>query len=290
MTKYYIYEKLSIGTKKKKNDFLQFFPRWMAPNLITFMGFLLTIANFLLIGFYDYDFTAANSTQQVIPTWVWIVASVNIFAAYTLGRVSSVLIERCCLLIKPYTIFFVFSFRWYRWEASTSHWNKWPVGRTIWSWCGFLFCSAHTDLYVQHIWHERNVTNSNAFHYVEHIFEFLLNAFREIQYWRHVPAVGLRFYNVGTNCFAFIHMCNIPCCSNGRSRSFFGNPLNRNSNTFVSLGSYNNIDANWYIWYRYMENIFAIWTVDGNTLWDYFICQWNSQQSSLHRIPHRNVL
>lgn len=67
----------------------------MAPNLITFMGFLLTIANFLLIGFYDYNFIAANSTEQVIPTWVWIVASVNIFAAYTLGRVSGALIEGC---------------------------------------------------------------------------------------------------------------------------------------------------------------------------------------------------
>lgn len=70
--------------------FSQFFPRWMAPNLITFIGFLLTILNFLLIGFYDYDFTAANSTgDKIIPNWVWITASINIFAAYTLGRVQT---------------------------------------------------------------------------------------------------------------------------------------------------------------------------------------------------------
>lgn len=66
--------------------FFQFFPRWMAPNLITFIGFLLTVANFLLIGYFDYSFTAANSTKSVIPSWVWILAAANIFIAYTLGK------------------------------------------------------------------------------------------------------------------------------------------------------------------------------------------------------------
>lgn len=64
---------------------LQYFPRWLAPNLITFIGFLLTIATFLLIGFYDYDFNAVNGQRSTIPNWVWIVASINIFLAYTLG-------------------------------------------------------------------------------------------------------------------------------------------------------------------------------------------------------------
>lgn len=39
-----------------------------------------------------------------------------------------------------------------------------------------------------------------------YIFEFLFNAFWEIQHRRNVPAMGLRFYNVGTNCFAFIQL------------------------------------------------------------------------------------
>lgn len=58
----------------------------MAPNLITFIGFLLTIVNFILIGCYDYDFTAVNGRENLIPNWVWIVASINIFLAYTLGE------------------------------------------------------------------------------------------------------------------------------------------------------------------------------------------------------------
>lgn len=57
----------------------------MAPNLITFSGFLLTLLNFFLIGYYDYDFTAVNE-NKVIPNWVWTVAAVNIFLAYTLGK------------------------------------------------------------------------------------------------------------------------------------------------------------------------------------------------------------
>lgn len=65
----------------------KFFPRWIAPNVLTFTGFLLTIVNFLLIGFYDFDFNAANDhTRKVIPDWVWMVASFNIFLAYTLGK------------------------------------------------------------------------------------------------------------------------------------------------------------------------------------------------------------
>ncbi|XP_055298290.1 ethanolaminephosphotransferase 1 isoform X2 [Sitodiplosis mosellana] len=71
------------------NYLVQFFPRWVAPNLITFTGFLLTIVNFLLIGYYDFNFNAANDhSKSVIPDWVWIVASINIFVAYTLDGID----------------------------------------------------------------------------------------------------------------------------------------------------------------------------------------------------------
>lgn len=43
---------------------------------------------------------------------------------------------------------------------------------------------------------------------MECIFEFLFNAFWKIQYRHNVSAVGLRFYNVGTNCFSFIQLLN----------------------------------------------------------------------------------
>lgn len=65
---------------------MQYFPKWLAPNLITFVAFLLTVANFLLIGYYDWNFKAANGTTAAIPNWVWILAAVNVFSYYTLGK------------------------------------------------------------------------------------------------------------------------------------------------------------------------------------------------------------
>lgn len=46
----------------------------------------MTVINFFLIGFYDYDFTIANHGFLGIPRWVWLVAGINVFVAYTLGN------------------------------------------------------------------------------------------------------------------------------------------------------------------------------------------------------------
>uniref|UniRef100_A0A023EUD9 Putative sn-12-diacylglycerol ethanolamine-and cholinephosphotransferase n=1 Tax=Aedes albopictus TaxID=7160 RepID=A0A023EUD9_AEDAL len=70
------------------NWLVQFFPRWIAPNLLTFTGFMLTVVNFFLIGYYDYGFTAATQTPNPIPGWVWIVAGINLFVAYTLDGID----------------------------------------------------------------------------------------------------------------------------------------------------------------------------------------------------------
>lgn len=70
------------------NWLVQFFPRWIAPNLLTFSGFLLTVVNFFLIGYYDYGFTAATMTPNPVPGWVWILAAINLFVAYTLDGID----------------------------------------------------------------------------------------------------------------------------------------------------------------------------------------------------------
>ncbi|XP_055685158.1 ethanolaminephosphotransferase 1 isoform X1 [Lutzomyia longipalpis] len=67
---------------------VKFFPRWLAPNLITFTGFLLTVATFILIGYYDYSFTAADEDENPIPRWVWLVAAIGIFLAYNLDGID----------------------------------------------------------------------------------------------------------------------------------------------------------------------------------------------------------
>ncbi|XP_053693053.1 ethanolaminephosphotransferase 1 isoform X2 [Sabethes cyaneus] len=70
------------------NWLVQYCPRWIAPNLLTFTGFLLTVVNFFLIGYYDFGFTAATLERNPIPDWVWILAAINLFVAYTLDGID----------------------------------------------------------------------------------------------------------------------------------------------------------------------------------------------------------
>ncbi|XP_055375949.1 ethanolaminephosphotransferase 1 isoform X2 [Condylostylus longicornis] len=70
---------------------VQFFPTWMAPNLITFSGFLLNVLTFLMIAYFDWNFTAANNLEKnpyPIPRWVWLVAAISVFVAYTLDGID----------------------------------------------------------------------------------------------------------------------------------------------------------------------------------------------------------
>lgn len=72
----------------KNSIYFQYFPRWIAPNVMTFVGFLFTALNFVLLSYYDWNFTAStgNDGTTPIPNWVWLCAAFNIFAAYTLGE------------------------------------------------------------------------------------------------------------------------------------------------------------------------------------------------------------
>lgn len=69
----------------------KYFPKWIAPNTMTFLGFLLTALNFVLLSYYDWNFFAQTNEEGAtpIPDWVWLFAAINIFIAYTLGRLIS---------------------------------------------------------------------------------------------------------------------------------------------------------------------------------------------------------
>lgn len=66
---------------------VQFCPLWVAPNLLTFAGFLLTVVNFLLLSYYDYGFNALTDDNH-IPRWVFAISAVNLFLAYTLDGID----------------------------------------------------------------------------------------------------------------------------------------------------------------------------------------------------------
>lgn len=72
------------------NRLVQFCPKWIAPNLITFVGFLLTVLAFMLLSFYDFSFYASSENEAFppVPNWVFFAAGVLIFVAYTLDGID----------------------------------------------------------------------------------------------------------------------------------------------------------------------------------------------------------
>ncbi|XP_055849045.1 ethanolaminephosphotransferase 1 [Episyrphus balteatus] len=69
---------------------VKFFPRWIAPNLMTFLGFLCTFANLIFLSYYDWNFFASSGEPGYtpIPQWVWLCTAINIFLAYTLDGID----------------------------------------------------------------------------------------------------------------------------------------------------------------------------------------------------------
>lgn len=57
---------------------------------MTFVGFLLTALNFVMLSYYDWDFYASTDDENYnpIPNWFWLFAAVNIFWAYTLDGID----------------------------------------------------------------------------------------------------------------------------------------------------------------------------------------------------------
>ncbi|XP_044277049.1 ethanolaminephosphotransferase 1 [Varanus komodoensis] len=70
------------------NTVVKIFPTWLAPNLITFSGFLLLVFNFFLMAHFDPDFYASAPDQAHVPSHVWIIVGLLNFMAYTLDGVD----------------------------------------------------------------------------------------------------------------------------------------------------------------------------------------------------------
>jgi len=71
------------------NQTVKLCPRWVAPNLLTFVGFLFCFGHFGLLALYDYDYTAATSpAQNQIPGWIWILVAVFLFLYHTLDGID----------------------------------------------------------------------------------------------------------------------------------------------------------------------------------------------------------
>ncbi|KAL3070156.1 hypothetical protein niasHS_016865 [Heterodera schachtii] len=69
------------------NWVVQFYPRWLAPNVLTFAGALIVMCCYGLVVCFDPGLSANSATGPAelnIPRWVWLVCGVGTFLAHLL--------------------------------------------------------------------------------------------------------------------------------------------------------------------------------------------------------------
>ncbi|XP_061109673.1 ethanolaminephosphotransferase 1-like isoform X2 [Conger conger] len=81
-------KELSIQMRQMATDHHKSVPLWIAPNLLTFTGFLLILINYFLLSFYDWNYTASGPGSQHVPDWVWTVSGLATFSAYALDSID----------------------------------------------------------------------------------------------------------------------------------------------------------------------------------------------------------
>ncbi|GFO18909.1 ethanolaminephosphotransferase 1-like [Plakobranchus ocellatus] len=73
------------------NVCVKFVPLWVAPNLLTFSGFLLLLLSFAVMTYYDPHFYAScrdHPDHPPIPNWVWLMGAINNFMSHTLDGID----------------------------------------------------------------------------------------------------------------------------------------------------------------------------------------------------------
>uniref|UniRef100_T1IL50 Ethanolaminephosphotransferase 1 n=1 Tax=Strigamia maritima TaxID=126957 RepID=T1IL50_STRMM len=66
------------------NAVVKLCPSWLAPNVLTFTGFLLTVVNFITFSYYDFSFYA----PAAIPSLIWLIVAINHFLAHSLDGID----------------------------------------------------------------------------------------------------------------------------------------------------------------------------------------------------------
>lgn len=67
------------------NWIVEFYPRWLPPNVLTVGGFLVLISSFGLVSIYDYNLNSNSfGSKEFIPNWIWLVCSIATFLAHLL--------------------------------------------------------------------------------------------------------------------------------------------------------------------------------------------------------------
>ncbi|KAI8432898.1 hypothetical protein MSG28_013819 [Choristoneura fumiferana] len=151
------------------NKVVEFVPRWVAPNLLTFLGFLLTVLDFVLLSYYDYSYTAASARNEtivelserpeVIPQTLWYALAVFLFLAYTLDGIDGKQARRTQTSgplgelfdhgLDSYSVFFI---------PACLHWEKYNTGVLFLPW-GYDFSMWGTAWYKRYLFDGYTLAN-----------------------------------------------------------------------------------------------------------------------------------
>ncbi|KAK6105246.1 CDP-alcohol phosphatidyltransferase family protein [Brugia pahangi] len=66
------------------NWIVQFYPTWLAPNVLTLTGFIFVMFAFLVVSYYDYYVATNSIVLASIPHWVWLLCSICTFMGHVL--------------------------------------------------------------------------------------------------------------------------------------------------------------------------------------------------------------
>ncbi|KAG1660271.1 Ethanolaminephosphotransferase 1 [Nymphon striatum] len=72
------------------NSVVQLFPKWIAPNVLTFVGFMFCVTNYLMLSWYDFDFYASSDIYPEylpVPELIWLLCAIFQFISHTLDAV-----------------------------------------------------------------------------------------------------------------------------------------------------------------------------------------------------------
>ncbi|XP_003741479.1 ethanolaminephosphotransferase 1 [Galendromus occidentalis] len=72
------------------NQVVKLVPISIAPNCLTFGGFLLNVVSVVLLSWYDFSFYASSNdhASSPVPLWVWLLCAFNQFMAHTLDGID----------------------------------------------------------------------------------------------------------------------------------------------------------------------------------------------------------
>jgi len=81
------------------NQVVKLCPLWVAPNLLTLVGFMFCIGHFLLLTIYDYDYRSGTAPPDIshvpdvpggipVPGYIWVLVALFLFLSHTLDGID----------------------------------------------------------------------------------------------------------------------------------------------------------------------------------------------------------